>query len=400
MKILILVFLIVSASFVFGQDQWIAKDSINGQPRSAACSFVVEGEAFTMTGLDESGFRRKMYSYSYWVNDWDDESALGGLNGSGLSRGSASSFSIGDKGFICLGQGDTNPYFKDLWEYNPDTQVWTQMADFIGSPRRSAVSFTINLLGYVGTGKDETGYKKDMYSYNSSTNTWTQLNDFAGTARKEAVGFSMGDQAYIGTGDDGVMKKDFWQYQVATDTWIQKADLPGAARKGAVGWGIFPTGFICTGEDINFNYSKDLWEYNYFTDSWIQRADFPGPGRSNATAFVLQGNAFVGSGYDGIFYDDLFSYQRIVGLESNQLTEVPVIYPNPIQQEFHVKVDPSDLKLKLFSLEGKDVTDNTFVSKTNSGFTVLRKNLPAGNYILQFEHNEFGHVYQNNIIFL
>ena len=76
-----------------------------------------------------------MVSYTPWQNDWDDEPSLGGLNGSGLARGSASAFTINQKGYVCLGQGETNGFFKDLWEFDPVTNVWTQKADFAGSAR-------------------------------------------------------------------------------------------------------------------------------------------------------------------------------------------------------------------------------------------------------------------------
>ncbi|MBL1280349.1 MAG: T9SS type A sorting domain-containing protein [Fluviicola sp.] len=399
MKNLIVLLFISSHLFSYSQDQWIIKDSINGAPRSAAASFVANGEGFIVTGLDDSGFRRKNYSYTYWQDDWDSEPSLGGLNGGGLARGSASGFSIGTKGYICLGQTATGPFMRDLWEYDAITKVWTQKADFIGEARRSAVAFTINGLAFVGTGISINGLKKDMYKYNSFTNSWIQMNDFGGSARQQAVGFSMDNLGYIGTGDDGVYKNDFWQYNIASDSWIQKANMPGTARKGAVGWGIFPTAFICTGEDINFVYTKDLWEYNYFTDSWAQRADYIGPGRSNAIAFVIQEVAFVGSGYNGVFLDDLYAYRRIVGLEEQEKYSSTSIYPNPVESEFNIKVNPKDLSLELFSIEGKNVTSNLVINQTSHGFNVTRKNLRPGTYIVLLNHKELGNVYQSKLIF-
>jgi hypothetical protein len=102
----IFLLLISTLSFVsFSQNQWVIKDSINGAPRSASSAFTINGEGYTVAGLDESGFRRKMYSYTYWQDDWDEEASIGGLNGSGLNRGSACGFGIDNKGYVCLGQG-------------------------------------------------------------------------------------------------------------------------------------------------------------------------------------------------------------------------------------------------------------------------------------------------------
>ena len=389
-----------TAAISQSQDIWLQKDSINGAPRSAASSFVVQGEGYSITGLDYEGFRRKVYSYTIWQDDWDSEESLGGINGGGLERGSASAFAINDKGYVCLGQGTTNPFFKDLWEFDPVTNVWTQKADFLGSARRMAVGFAIDSLGYVGTGIDITGMKKDMYKYNPATNMWTQLNDFGGTARKEAVGFAMGGQGYVGTGDDGVMRNDFWQYQPIADTWTQKANFPGTARKGAVGWGVFPQAFICTGEDVTFTYTKDLWEYNYFSDTWTQRADFMGAGRTNAMAFVLQGQGFVGSGYNGQFFDDLYAYTKVLEVDENDIYDAITVYPNPASENINIKVDPTDLSIEVFAVDGRILTNQLDIIQTIGGFNINRGDLPAGNYVINLVHSTKGKVYQQKLVFI
>lgn len=393
MRLLLTLLLLFGSFFTYAQGAWAVKDSVNGQPRSVASSFVLNGEGYVLGGLDNDGFRRKMYSYDFWDDDWDDELSIGGVTGDGLERGSACAFAIENKGYICLGQGQTNPFFGDLWEYDPIAKTWSQKANFIGSPRRQAVSFVLDDKAYVGTGIDANGLQKDMYRYNPATNFWEQMNDFGGTARKEAVGFTMGNQGYIGTGDDGVMTVDFWQYEPITDTWNQKADFPGTPRKGATGWGQFPSGFICMGEDINFTYQNDLWEYNYYADSWIPRADYPGPGRSNATAFVLNNFAFVGTGYNGNFEDDMYAYLRILNVD--EIPELNVrIYPNPAVETFTIQADYDDFDIHIVSMDGKTTLGESSILKTANGYQVNRGNTPTGTYLVYFTrwHSEEIHV--------
>ncbi len=379
------IFLILFISFTtFTQDFWMQRDSVNGPLKGSCVSFVLQHEGYIIGGVDDIGFNRKMYSYNADQDDWDDEESIGGLSGSGLSRASASSFAIGDKGYVCLGQGDTNPYFKDLWEYDLATGTWSQKADFIGSARRQAISFTINSIAYVGTGQDITGLKKDFFKYEPLTNSWTQLNDFAGTARRQAVGFQMGDNGYVGTGDDGVLKVDFWMYTPSTDSWIQKANFPGTARAGATGWGIFPTGYIATGEDLNFDYKKDVWEYNYFGNSWVQRSDFMGSGRKNAVSFVVDGVAYLGTGYNGIFLDDFYAYFGIVGLVENENNFASIIYPNPAKSEATISINNEnafDLKLQFYSITGEELTSKIETTlSSNNTFSLNTTKLSPGNY--------------------
>jgi N-acetylneuraminic acid mutarotase len=377
------IFMLFMVTSSFGQDIWEQRDSVNGPPRAVCASFVLNGEGYVLGGLDDFGFRRKVYSYDPSNNDWDDEESIGGPDGDGLERGNASSFSIDGKGYLCLGQGQTNPYFRDTWEFDPVSQSWTQKADFMGTARKQAVAFSIGMFGYVGTGQDVNGLCKDFYRFDPESNTWTQLNDFPGTARRQAVAFAMGDEAYLGTGDDGVMRNDFWMYVPETDTWIQKADFPGTPRAGATGWGIFPTGFIATGEDINFSYKKDVWEYNYFSNTWIQRADFPGNGRKNAISFVINGIAYLGTGFSGVFEDDFYAYTGIVGI--NEKPSVAInIYPNPSADFLNISMDNEWLSaydLSVSDAFGKECTQQCKMQVFSGKIRLNLQNLNAGTYI-------------------
>lgn len=326
---ILIVFVCLVAVFrLSAQNVWYAIDSMNGPPKSVTTSFVLSGEGYVVGGLTDVDFTRKMYSYDPGNDDWDDELSWGGESGGGQNRGSACGFVANEKAYVGLGQGNSAGFYNDFWEYDPVGGTWTQKADFIGSARRNAVAFSIDEIGYVGTGQDMNGLTKDFFSYDATTNSWTQVSDFPGTARKNAVGFAMGGDGYVGTGDDGIVRNDFWQYHPATDSWLQRADLPGSARAGAVGWGNFPTAFICTGEDANGNFKKDLWEYNFYGNLWVQRSDLPGPPRKHATAFVINGTAYVGSGFNGVFLDDFYQYNQILGVESTEVLAVKA-YPNP-----------------------------------------------------------------------
>lgn len=398
-SILYTTLILLGISSAFGQDIWTYKDSVNGPPRSAGATFVANGDGFVCGGFDGTGFTRKMYSYTLWQDDWDDEESLGGLNFDGIDRASASGFSAYNKGYICLGQGESNAYFDDLWEYDPSTHAWTQKADFIGTPRREAVSFALNNIGYVGTGQDDNGLTNDFYAYDPITNTWSQVSDFGGSPRKEAVGFTMGGRGYVGTGDDGIYQKDFWEYNAETDQWTQKADFPGTPRKAAVGWGMFPQAFICTGEDINFEYQNDLWEYNYFSNSWVQRADFMGPGRSNAIAFVVDYLAFVGMGYNsGTFYDDFYSYNRIVGTDELTFENTINLYPNPTSEYCYLDALINQDDIIVYDQAGKEVTNRVITTTENGKTKLILTDLNSGIYYVSGISGETNATFVSKII--
>ena len=56
----------------------------------------------------------------------------------GLARSEATSFTIGNKGYLTGGY-DARKHLNDLWEYDMEQDSWTQKATFPGPPRSAAV---------------------------------------------------------------------------------------------------------------------------------------------------------------------------------------------------------------------------------------------------------------------
>jgi N-acetylneuraminic acid mutarotase len=375
-QIIYLLFLFCSFS-IFAQDSWVQVDSMNGPGKSVTTSFVVADTAYVVGGTTEIEFTRKMYSFNYSQNDWDDELSWGGETGGGQNRGNAISFVIENIAYVGLGQGNTVDFYNDMWKYDPATATWTQMADFAGEARRAASAFSLDGFGYIGLGQSITGLKNDFWKLNTTTNTWVQIGDFDGQARKNAACIQMGSQIFVGTGEGSVDLADFWEYQPWSDSWIARPNLPGLGRSGAVGWGIYPQVFIALGEDAAGTLKKDVWEYNVFTNAWTQRADFPGTPRKLATAFVVQNKAYVGTGYslDG-FKDDFYSYSKVAELNESLQIEC-TIYPNPSADFLHIESEAPIEFISIYQLNGKLVEQVPF-SKS-----VSIQHLPNGNYFVE-----------------
>lgn len=68
---------------------------------------------------------------------------------------------------------------------------WVKGGVLSGTDRSNAVAFEISGFGYLGTGFDGTSRMNDFWKYDPNTNGWTQRADFPGPARSEAIGFSI-----------------------------------------------------------------------------------------------------------------------------------------------------------------------------------------------------------------
>src|ERR1051326_8220795 len=58
----------------------------------------------------------------------------------GTSRYGPAVFSIGQKGYVCMGW-DGSRYPNDLWEYDEPSNSWTQKANFSGTERGALMGF-------------------------------------------------------------------------------------------------------------------------------------------------------------------------------------------------------------------------------------------------------------------
>ncbi len=227
-----------------------------------AVGFSIGNKGYVGTGVEyDFNYKNDFWEYDPATNAWTQKA-----NFAGIARRHAAAFSIGNKGYIGTGVTNATPVVSDFWEYDPALDTWTQKANFGGGMRWAATGFSIANKGYITTGRAGTGsggdFEKDLWAYDPSTNTWTKKADFGGTARIRAVSFSIGNKGYLGTGYDYSLKKDFWEYNPATDVWTQKLDFGGNARDFAFGFSIGGKGYIGTGDEFNGVYDNDLWEYN------------------------------------------------------------------------------------------------------------------------------------------
>ena len=245
-------------------------------------------------------------SANLFADTWTQKASISGV------RDGAVGFSIGNKGYIGTGfNSGAMTYYHDFWEFNPDSNTWTQKADFGGGNLAFASGFAINNKGYIGIGLTNSGPTTDFWEWDQSTNTWIQKASFPDSARYGAVGFSIGTKGYFGTGGINpplTLYNDFWEWDGDTtsatyNTWIQKVDFGGAPRAAACGFSIGTKGYIGTGSTNGSNTgdTKDFWEWDGDTSSityntWTQKSDVGGIERDSPCSFSIGGNGYVGTG--------------------------------------------------------------------------------------------------------
>ncbi len=345
-------------------DTWTQKADYAGGARGEATAFVIDSEGYVGLGLS-SGYLQSFWKYSPASNSWQriaDFPANGRIGSIGFSLGhkgyvgpgqfgtglnapdnqrdlweydpqtdtwtekasfpgegrrEMAAFTIDNKAYAGLG-GDLQNIYKDFWSYDPQLDEWKRIADFGGEALLSSVAFTLDGKGYVGTGADFDNFRQDFWSYHPQTDTWTEQASFCGDPVREAVAFVVQGEAYVATGldsDGSSGRKDVWKYDPAQSIpsqggWRQIADLTGIARQQAVSFTLEGQGYIGTGSTTSGQMLKDFWKFDPESDTWTQVADFAGDSRADAVSFVVDNQAYVGTGFNTFsgFLNDLWVY--------------------------------------------------------------------------------------------
>ncbi len=283
---------------------WLTRSSFDGYPRYDAVAFVIGDIAYVGSGYDGDDRYSDFWAYNADDNNWTQVASLGD-DSVNYPRQKAVAFGTDTKGYVGTGY-DGDVKLKDFWEYDPNTNTWTQKEDFPGTARYGAVAFSINNIGYVGTGYDD-NYLKDFYKYDPSTETWTEMS-FSGNKRREAVTFVIGDTAYIATGyNNGSYVYDFWKYAPSTGKWEELRNISDKSdddydddysivRFGAVAFSVGNYGYIVAGGANSAG--KDCWQYDPVYDLWEEKTAIEGTGSSsiNAVGFAIGSRGFITTG--------------------------------------------------------------------------------------------------------
>lgn len=91
----------------------------------------------------------------------------------------------------------------DIWEYAPDTDLWTQKTDMPGAMRSGAAGFVLGDHIFIGGGDDDDGdYLADFWQYNPASDEWIEVAPIP-VPRSVPFAFSIGNIAYVGAGMEG-----------------------------------------------------------------------------------------------------------------------------------------------------------------------------------------------------
>lgn len=346
-------------------------------------SFALNGKGYAVTGtnsLDQP--TNDVYQYDPSTNQWTEMAEF---------PGGVRSFAIGQtyngKGYLGFGASLTS-YFNDIWEYDPALDAWTLLTTCDCSGRRHPAFIIRDEKIYVGLGDDSSGDLNDWHVYDMSTDTWSTADNMPGPIRHHPFMFPAGDHVYVGMGHGGAFVYDDWyKFNINTETWETMADFPGESRVAGTQFGHQGKGYVLSGDGSNHSWmpTGEFWEYDPVSDNWTELDPHPGISRWAPGSFVINGAVYFLGGENRqteTILNDMWTYQlSIPSSTSGDLEAVNEfeVYPNPAEDVVFIKSDMSIQRLRVVSLSGSLLVESTTTNKLDLS------SLSAGIYFLEAE---------------
>tara|TARA_R110002167_G_C12700862_1_gene653479 strand:- start:1611 stop:2903 length:1293 start_codon:yes stop_codon:yes gene_type:complete len=290
---------------------WVEVPNVPLEARTGSVSFTINGTIYVGMGYNSTHERlNDWWSYSIEANEW---AKLDDFPGEG--RTFVTTFSIGSKGYICMGytENSENSHIesKELWEFDAQTNVWSQKSDFTGIFRDSPVALVVDDKAYMGTGiNNGITTLSDFYQYDSTVDEWSPVADVMDEATYGFGAMSLKGKGHLlgGTINSDVRTNQHLVYNPADNSWAELSPAPGDPRLEGVGFVINHIGYYGLGNIDNNLPASDLWRYDDEQDTWSRVSEFPGPARSTTVFGSNNDLGYYGFGTSTGEFNDFYLY--------------------------------------------------------------------------------------------
>ena len=208
------------------------------QKRYSHSAQTINNKMYVFGGYNDTNLLNDLWVYDPTNNSWE-EKIKNDEYGEGLSRkpqmtkptkrDGQSLTKINDKLYLIGGSGFFENLF-DIWEYDPLTNIWTDLSKTYPSSRTHHTAINLNNKIYVYGGTREKSeyenkitYYNDLIVYDIQKQIWTEC-DSCSIKRYLHSAINFENRMFVFGGYDGsTYLNDLWEYDPLTNIWSQKS---------------------------------------------------------------------------------------------------------------------------------------------------------------------------------
>lgn len=237
-------------------------------------------------------------------------------------RASACACVLDGKAYVFSGRKAGKTYLNDLWQYDPQTDAWTDLG---ASPMKARVNATMaaeNGKLYAGLGYSaisayrDSAYQQDWWEYTPETGEWKQLAKFPSSNTVAPISFARDGVIFVLYGFGYGFTREIWQYDIAEDKWTMMEDDWHRAKSNFGGRGAWSGGLFYYGTGFNTNNLRDWWATDVVSNHWEQKKSIPGKGRqftacaaTDEYVYLFGGRHFAGDMTGGEVFESFMRYE-------------------------------------------------------------------------------------------
>ena len=271
-------------------EPWQKIEDFPGSRRSDAISFAIGNYGYVGGGNFNYNSLQDFYRYDVSSDSWTR------LSNIPFNTDRSTGISYNGKAYVFNK--------NELWEYDPQVDIWKKLNQFPGSSGWPHILFNLNDNIYITSGLIKHRYVPDVeqiWAYNISTNSWIYESLFPAPVGY-SFGFVVDGTGYRTSGEY------FYKYDQENDLWEQSVQLQKWSASFPAKFSINGKGYTATGGwPGNSDYKiKDAYEYDFLSSTYLKLVDFPNNPRTQTSFFVIGNKAYIGLGqgeYNSYFND-------------------------------------------------------------------------------------------------
>lgn len=247
-------------------EEWTQLSDCDCSPRYHPAFIQLDDKIYVGLGNNPANLD-DWWEYDIPTDTWTQKDDL-----PGPSRHHPFYFGVDGVAYVGLGHGNSVggnlSIYNDWYKFDPATDEWTQLNDFPGEARVAGTQFDYNGKGYVLSGDgDDHGFMEEgeFWEYDTETDQWTQLTSHPGSSRWAPGNFVIDNYVYFMCGLSSIqLESDMMRFEL-------EPLVTSAFAMDAPSINVFPNpakGFINIGEDISqFSEIRLVNSYGQFVQS-------------------------------------------------------------------------------------------------------------------------------------